>query len=82
MTIATYSEAAREYAYNAGMDDPKRAWILTPWDSWEPNPHYAGPKVPHPEADEGDWCDDGQGPREDFEVGGGEFDPGDDYIPF
>jgi hypothetical protein len=31
------------------MDHPEQAWILTPWDSWEVNPFYHGPKVAHPE---------------------------------
>lgn len=48
---ATPSEARAEYAHNAGMDDPGRAWILTPWDTWEANPCYQGPPVRHPEDD-------------------------------
>lgn len=46
---ATPSEARAEYARNAGSDSPGEAWILTPWDTWEPNPAYRGPKVRHPE---------------------------------
>lgn len=46
---ATPSEARREFAYNAGADYPDRAWLLTDWDTWESNPHYQGPPVPHPE---------------------------------
>jgi hypothetical protein len=46
----TFEESAmREYAYNAGMDNPDRAWILTPMDAWLPNPHYRGKPEPHPE---------------------------------
>ena len=48
--IATYGEAAKEYARNAGADRPECAWILTPWDSWEVNPYYTGEPVPHPES--------------------------------
>lgn len=48
---ATYSEAMAEYASNAGMSRPERAWILTPWDVWMPNPHYSGPTVLHPESE-------------------------------
>jgi len=33
----------------AGRQQP--AWILTGWDTWEPNPMYCGPKVRHPEDD-------------------------------
>lgn len=47
--MATPGEAAKEYARNAGMDFPERAWILTPWDTWEKNPSYTGPSRPHPE---------------------------------
>jgi hypothetical protein len=49
--LATPSEAISEYGYNAGMDDPEKAWILTPWDVWVRNPHYIGPPVPHPESE-------------------------------
>jgi hypothetical protein len=49
---ATESDAEREYAYNFGMDNPNIAWVNTPRDSWEPNPHYTGPEEPHPEDDE------------------------------
>lgn len=51
MAIATEREAALEYARNAGMDRVDNAWILTPQDSWERNPFYCGPSVPHPEDD-------------------------------
>lgn len=47
--VATYSDACREYACNAGADNPDSAWILTPWDSWEKNPCYSGPPCRHPE---------------------------------
>jgi len=49
---ASPQQAAREYAYNVGQERPDQAWILTGFDSWEPNPFYKGPPVPHPEADE------------------------------
>jgi hypothetical protein len=53
--LATPSQACREYACNAGADRPNAAWILTPWDTWEPNPHYQGPPQRHPEDfDDGD----------------------------
>jgi hypothetical protein len=41
------SEGARE----VGRMNPDRAWILTPFDSWEKNPFYVGPPVKHPEDD-------------------------------
>ena len=53
MPVATNSEALREYADNAGRDNPTSAWICTPWDTWERNPHYRGPPVRHPE--DFDW---------------------------
>lgn len=57
--VASPSEARAEFAANAGAETPERAWILTPWDTWEANPCYAGPPVRHPEVepddlDEGD----------------------------
>jgi hypothetical protein len=45
----TISDACQEYAWNAGEDCPDRPWILTPWDSWVPNPHYQGDHGTHPE---------------------------------
>jgi hypothetical protein len=50
--LATPDDAMREYAQNAGMDHPERAWILTPFDVWKPNPFYSGPPVPHPEDED------------------------------
>lgn len=53
---ALAQESCREYAYNAGAEQPDLAWINTPLDTWEPNPHYRGPTVPHPEEFTGeDW---------------------------
>jgi len=49
--LATMSDAAREFASNVGSEDTTRAWILSPFDSWERNPYYQGPDVPHPEED-------------------------------
>ena len=51
-TLATPSDACREYARNAGHDHPESPWILTPWDTWERNPAYQGPAVPHPDTRE------------------------------
>lgn len=56
---ATPSEARAEYAANAGAEDRGHQWVLTPWDTWERNPHYHGPEQVHPES----YCDD------DFEPG-------------
>mgnify|MGYP003387726444 CR=1 FL=1 len=65
------TESDREFARNAGMDDPDRAWILAPSDAWYPNPFYSGPPVNHPE-DDSDY-----GPEE-F----GPWLPRQDYIPY
>lgn len=43
--------AVLEYAREHGRQQEERAWILTPFDTWEPNPAYTGPPVPHPEDD-------------------------------
>ena len=55
------TEAVAQYAAAYGAEDTSRAWILSPFDTWEPNPYYVGPPVPYPDADESDWRDDGQG---------------------
>lgn len=49
--LATISDAVREYAYNYNAP-ANVAWVLSPYDSWERNPHYAGPYLGHPEGDE------------------------------
>lgn len=51
MALATNSEALAEFAWNAGMDNPDKAWLLHDWDIWVANPHYAGVRPPHPEDD-------------------------------
>lgn len=53
--LATPGEACREYVHNVGSERPDQAWILTDYDTWEPNPYYSGPPVPHPEDDRGDF---------------------------
>lgn len=49
--LATMSDAVREYATNYGAP-ANVAWVLSPYDSWEPNPRYAGSNLGHPEDDE------------------------------
>lgn len=51
MPLATYDDARAEFARNAGRDNPDHEWILTPFDTWERNPAYRGPKGRHPEDD-------------------------------
>lgn len=46
---ATPHEAMAEFARNTGHETPEQAWVLTDYDIWVHNPHYRGPKVPHPE---------------------------------
>jgi hypothetical protein len=47
--LATGSESLREFAFNAGMDNPEQCWLLDSRDVWVRNPHYSGPDEPHPE---------------------------------
>ena len=47
--LATPTNAVREYAENVGREFRDRAWILSPYDTWERNPFYEGPEQPHPE---------------------------------
>jgi hypothetical protein len=51
-TLATESDAMREYAYTVGAVRCDLAWICTNYDTWVPNPYYDGPEQPHPEDDE------------------------------
>lgn len=44
-------DAVIQYVIAHGADDPARAWILSPFDTWHENPFYVGPAVRHPE----DW---------------------------
>tara|TARA_R110000787_G_scaffold7296_6_gene25048 strand:+ start:8460 stop:8771 length:312 start_codon:yes stop_codon:yes gene_type:complete len=41
--------AVRQYAGAYGAERTESAWILSPFDTWEKNPHYNGPAQPHPE---------------------------------
>ena len=53
--LATGGESLREFAHNAGADNPDRAWLLDTRDVWVQNPCYSGPPVPHPEDDRPDF---------------------------
>jgi hypothetical protein len=46
---ATPADACREYADNYGADNPEMPWILTDFDTWEPNPHFQGDRGPCPD---------------------------------
>ena len=46
---APMSMHVAEYARNHGALTPEKAWILSPFDTWEANPSYQGPPVRHPE---------------------------------
>ena len=50
--LATWNDAFREYAWNAGAVYPERAWLLHNNDVWLANPHYKGPPARHPEDDD------------------------------
>jgi hypothetical protein len=49
--LATPSDAVREYVRYVGSTRQDSPWILSQYDSWEPNPYYSGPPQPHPEDD-------------------------------
>jgi len=52
MSDGEYMHAAlRQYAGAYGAEDADSAWISTPFDTWERNPHYVGLPMPHPEDD-------------------------------
>jgi len=52
MTQGEYNGAAvAQHAAAYGAEDTERAWILSPFDTWERNPFYQGPPVAHPEDD-------------------------------
>ncbi len=44
-------EAHQEMVLLFGAERPERAWILSDYNVWEPNPFYQGPPQPHPEDD-------------------------------
>lgn len=50
--LATKSDAVREYAIAVGRDRPLSQWILSDYDTWEPNPFYIGPNTGHPEYED------------------------------
>ena len=43
------TQAVRQWAWEVGQDRTDCAWLCSPYDSWEPNPHYSGPAARHPE---------------------------------
>lgn len=45
-----------QYAWIYGQEERNldRQWILSPYDTWERNPHYRGPDQGHPEDTEYD----------------------------
>lgn len=49
--IANQNQANKEYAFNVGRELKDSPWILTPTDTWEPNPHFKGERGPHPELE-------------------------------
>jgi hypothetical protein len=54
MTLATPRDAMLEQARNEGAEDP----TLTFFDTWEQNPYYQGPPVPHPESEFSEYLED------------------------
>ena len=92
MTQGEYMSAAlAQYAAAYGEADPARAWVLTPYDTWEANPYYQGPPVRHPEDDypedddEAPFYEEGERPGPVFRAPAPHdpWDcPEDDEIPF
>ena len=50
--FATTRDHVSEYARNHGALEPLRPYILSPFDTWEVNPFFVGPRPPHPESGE------------------------------
>ncbi len=48
--FATTRDHVDEYTRNHGVLRPEAAWILSPFDTWEANPFFSGPRPPHPES--------------------------------
>lgn len=44
-------EAFQQYAHVYGLLDVNQEWVLSPFDTWERNPHYTGTPGRHPEED-------------------------------
>lgn len=44
------ADAVREWASVVGAERPDTQWLLSDYDTWERNPHYAGPAQRHPES--------------------------------
>ena len=42
-------QAIREWVWIVGAERLDQQWLLTDYDTWEPNPHYHGPDQGHPE---------------------------------
>ena len=49
--FATTADHVDEYTRNHGAARPQAAWVLSPFDTWEANPSFMGPRPPHPESD-------------------------------
>ncbi len=54
MEYATTRQAVNEWVEYVGYQNPETEYLLSDYDTWEVNPHYRGPKGPHPE-DEPAW---------------------------
>jgi len=55
--MSTIQDSVREWAWTVGKDLQNQQWILSPYDTWEQNPHYRGPDQGHPE-DAWSWIED------------------------
>jgi len=48
--FATEAEAIQEWVWSVGHERADCAWLVSSYDTWERNPYYRGPEVPHPEV--------------------------------
>lgn len=87
MSQSEWTNAAlRQWADVYGAENPEVEYISTPYDTWELNPHYRGPKGRHPEDD---YDEDGRHYMEDAAPVAAPvnpqapwLEPGEDDIPF
>ncbi len=53
-SASSQADECRNYVRHEGSQNRDKAWILSPFDTWEANPYYNGPANPgHPEDDNG-----------------------------
>lgn len=48
----TMMDSVRGWASVVGARHPDRAWLAHDLDIWVENPHFVGPRPPHPEMED------------------------------